>query len=122
MNYERMAPQFYRRKHKHRPRLARDCEEIKRSFENENIFKKYGYALDEKSKLYVDTILFESHSFCVFQSKAVTEMIKREIDENQRQYLIDGTFKTAAKPFEQCITISIEYKQEVSLLILISWH
>lgn len=114
-----MAPQFYRRKHKNRPRLPKDCEEIKRSFENENIFKKYGYTLDEKSKLYVDTILYESHSFCVFQSQAVIEMIKKEIDENQRRYLIDGTFKTAAKPFSQCVTISVEYKQEVSPFILI---
>lgn len=108
-----MAPQLYRRKYKNRPKLKNlDCDQIKTSFQNESILKKYGLTLDGKSKFYVDTILCEDYSFCVFKSETIMKMISENV--TQRRFLIDGTFKTAAKPFSQCVTISVEYKGEVS--------
>lgn len=105
-----------RRKYKNRPKLPKDCEEIKMKFENDDVLKKYGYTLDGDSKFYVNTILKQNHSFCVFQSQVITDFMRNKIDANERRYLIDGTFKTAAKPFKQYITISAEYEDDVSLL------
>lgn len=114
LKYEKMAAQFYRRKHKNRPKLPKECEEIKKSFEDHNILRKYGQTMDGRSKFYVNTIVSADYSFCVFKSQAVADLINNKIDKNQRRYLLDGTFKTAAKPFTQCLTVSVEYKQEVS--------
>lgn len=114
LKYKTMATQFYRRKHKNRPKLPKNCEEIKESFENDNsILEKYGFTLDKKSRFYVDTIIADGHSFCVFESTSIINMIKTKIPRNKRKYLLDGTFKTAAKPFTQLLTISVEFKNEV---------
>lgn len=94
--------------------MPKDCEEIERSFEDVNILRKYGLTLDEKSKFYVDTVVSSNHSFCVFQSEAAIDLIKNRIDPKQRRYLLDGTFQSAAKPFGQLLTISVEYKHIVS--------
>lgn len=110
-----MAPQFYRRKHKNRPKLPKQCEEIKKSFEDANILEKYGLTLDEKSQLYADTFVSSDHSFCVFKSQYVIDLIKSQIIPNHRRYLLDGTFKTAAKPFKQLLTKSLQYEHKVSL-------
>lgn len=112
-----MAPQFYRRKHKNRPKLPKECEDIKKSFEDHSTLRKYGHTLDGKSKFYINTIVSANYSFCVFKSQAVADMINNKIDKNQRRYLLDGTFKTAPKPFTQCLTVSLEYKQEVSVFV-----
>lgn len=60
-----MAPQFYRRKHKNRPKLPEDCQDIKASFEDDTILRKYGHTLDGKTKFYVNTIVSANYSFCV---------------------------------------------------------
>lgn len=114
-----MARQFYRRKRKNRPKIPKECEEIKRSFEDADVLRKYGFTLCNKSKFYVDTVVSSNHSFCVFQSQAVIELIKNRIDAKQRKYLIDGTFQSAAKPFAQFLTISVEYKNIVSFFLLV---
>lgn len=78
--------------------------------------RKYGYTLDEKSVFYVDTVVISEYSFCLFKSEAVIEFIRRRI--KQRRYLLDGTFQTAAKPFVQVLSISVEYKRKVSFFSL----
>lgn len=122
LKYGNMARQFYRRKHKNRPKLPKDCGEIKRCFADDDILKKYGFTLDGKFKLYLDTIVSANHSFCVFQSQAVMNMVKERVDKNHRRYLLDGTFKSAAKPFKQLLTISAEYKNDVSFYFIWSFY
>lgn len=112
LHYEKMSRQFSRRKFKDRPKLPKGCEEIKKQFEDADVLRKYGYTLDKKSAFYVDTIVKSKYSFCLFKSEAVIEFIKKRI--KQRRYLLDGTFKTAAKPFVQILSISVEYKRKVS--------
>lgn len=111
-----MAPQLYRRKNKNRPKLLQTCKEIKEKFENNTVLENYGFSLDKKSKMYIDTILCENHCFCVFKSQAVIDMITHRIDKNKRHYLLDGTFKICAKPFKQLLTLSVEYKNNVRFL------
>lgn len=114
LKYNKMSRQLGRRKHKDRPPLPKSFEQIKTLFESTEILNKYGFTLDEESKFYSGTVLSSKHSFCVFQSPKVFELIKMEIGKHQRKYLIDGTFSTAAKPFTQLLTISVQYKQRAS--------
>lgn len=114
LQFKKMAPQLYRRKHKERPKLPLDCLQIKSSFQNTSILNKYGYTLDKKSKMYVDTFINESHAFCIFQSQSVIDMVKNEFRDKDRIYMLDGTFKTAARPFTQLLTISIQFRNDVS--------
>lgn len=116
LKFKRMAPQFYRRKHKNRPKLPKGCDEIKKDLDDANILKKYGYTLSGNSKFYVDTILRPNHSFCVFKSQGVIDIIKDRIDINNRCYLLDGTFQCVAKPFMQLLTISVQFKNNVSCI------
>lgn len=111
-----MSRQFSRRKFKDRPKLPKSCGQIKKQFEDANVLRKYGYTLDKKSVFYVDTVVKSEYSFCLFKSEAVIEFIKRRI--KQRRYLLDGTFQTAAKPFVQVLSISVEYKRKVSFFSL----
>lgn len=115
-----MSRQFRRRKHKDRPTLPKSYEQIKTMFESAVILKKYGFTLDKKSKFYSGTVLSSKHSFCVFQSPKVIELIRTEIGKKQRKFLIDGTFSTAAKPFSQFLTMSVQYKQKASVFKIIS--
>lgn len=114
-----MSRQFSRRKYKNRPKLPKGCEEIKQKFEDIDILRKFGHTLDEKSKLYVNTVVKPNYSFMIFESDAVIDLIKKRIGPKQRRYLLDGTFQTAATPFVQILSISVEYKRKVCFFLFL---
>lgn len=99
-----------------RPKILKNAVELQAIFENPLVFEKYGMNLDQTAPLYFDTVISEQFSFCVFQSNIVIEFVKENIEPALRHYLIDGTFDCVPCGFYQLLIISIEYRNDVSLL------
>lgn len=57
----------------------------------------------------------KGYAYKIFGSLAIMEFIERHIKPEARNYFLDGTFSVVPKPFKQLLTISIEYKNSVSI-------
>lgn len=90
-------------------------------FQNPEIMNKYGSNLDMTENLYIATVVNEDYGFCLFASYATINMVKLNIEAQHRHYLIDGTFSCSPKIFYQLLIISVEYKNDVSVVISINF-
>lgn len=69
--------------------------EIREAFNRSEIFNVYCQSNHENNREIFFDQLFEGldFSYCIFSSKKIIELIEVKIDESERHYLIDGTFK-----------------------------
>lgn len=94
LNYQKMAPNLYRRK---RGNLPKSLKEFKDKFSKAQILEKCGKTRDRKDHLYLDTIISKKHSFCVFASPKTFQALKQNRIPCPRRYLLDGTFKVSPR-------------------------
>lgn len=116
LNFTKMKRQLNRIKNGPLPNIPSDHKELRELFRNGEIIEKYGFSLDQISKFYVDTVVDEQHSFCIFQSAAIISFIEKNIEPCNRHYLLDGTFSCVPRGFYQLLVICIEYRNDVSLI------
>lgn len=109
-----MNRQLNRIKTKPRPKIPTNSMQIFELFRRPDIIKEHGYTLDGSARLYVDTVITEKYSFCIFASFTIISIVRHNIDPEQRRYLVDGTFKTVPRMFYQLLILSIEFKNDVS--------
>lgn len=115
MKLKRIGRQLKRIKNKSYPKSPENVESIRAKMLESEIGKDYGYTKDGLHNLYIDSVINENYSFCLFASFKTIEVIKNEIEPDGRHYLMDGTFKVAPKGFLQLLIISIEYKNDVCI-------
>lgn len=108
-----MNRQLTRIKTKARPKIPTNNMQILKLFQSPDIIDEHGYTLDGSSRLYVDTIITEQYSICIFASFAIINMVRHNINPEQRRYLIDGTFQMVPRTFYQLLIISIEFENDV---------
>lgn len=109
-----MNRQLTRIKTEPRPKLPINNMKIFELFQRPDIIEKYGYTLDGSNRLYIDTVIKEQYSFCIFASFAVLNIVRSNIKPEHRRYLIDGTFNVVPRSFYQLLIISIEFENNVS--------
>lgn len=97
-----------------RPKIPGNNMQILELFQSPDIIEKYGLTLDKSARFYIDTVLSEQYSFTIFASFAILNLVRRNIDPEQRHYLIDGTFKVVPRTFYQLLIVSIEFQNDVS--------
>lgn len=114
LDFKKMKQRMNQVKNKSYPRIPKTALEIQNFFRVPANIDEHCSTMDTASSLYVDTIVTADYAFTVFASHAIINIVRRNIDPNERNYLIDGTFKVVPKVFYQLITISIEYKNDVS--------
>lgn len=115
LRLESVERQLYRIRDKEYPPRPKTDEEIRTSLNDPQIFEEYGKALNKQNRFYVGSEVNENHAFHVFASFDTVNLIEKHIAEDQRNYLMDGTFKIAPSKFQQLLIISIEYKNDVSI-------
>lgn len=113
LRFHKTKRQLARLKNKQYPKLPVDCREIRQLFQNPNILRDYGTTLRNDANLYVETIVERNFAFTLFKSDAMIDYTRTNIRPTQRNYLLDGTFKSAPKQYQQLLTISIEHNNNV---------
>lgn len=116
--YEKMKRTLIRLKNKKYPNIPKTMIEIKDEF-NRSQNAEFGRTRDGKDLLYIDTVIKKKYSFMVFASKKVTDLVEEHLNPEERNYLMDGTFKVVPAMFYQLFIISIEYANDVCMLDII---
>lgn len=109
---------MYRIRDKEYPSRPKTDEDIQTTFNNPDIFEEYGKSLNGQHQFYVGSDVNENYAFHVFASFDTIDLIEKYIVPDQRNYLMDGTFKIAPSKFQQLLIISIEYKNDVSIFFV----
>lgn len=109
-----MKRQLNRIKNGPKPKIPEDHNELRQLFTNPEIIEKFGFSLDQTSKFYVETIVKDRYSFCIFQSTQIINFVQKYIEPKDRNYLIDGTFSCVPRGFYQLLVICVEYQNDVS--------
>lgn len=68
LEFKKRQPQLKRIKDKSYPNQPTNRHEIRESFQNEEIFWRFGHTLNKENKFYVNTMVTEDSSFCLFAS------------------------------------------------------
>lgn len=99
------------------PTNPKDCAEIIAAFENQNIMDSIGRSQHvSKYAFFNGAVKTEEHSFCVFSSKHIMDLIEKRIESGRREYMLDATFKVVPiGPFNQLLIFHIKYIQKVRL-------
>lgn len=112
MKFESTERSINRWKNEQHPKVPTSIKELEEEFKKPEIIEKYGNSYEGDGKFYIQTVLSPKCDFTVFASPFVMNFIKENIKD--RRYLMDGTFDSLPKGFYQMLTISIEYKDDVS--------
>lgn len=112
-----MERQLYRIRDKEYPNRPKTDEEIRDKLNDPQIFEEYGKTLNNQHQFYVGSDINEDFAFHVFASYDTVNLIEKHIVPEQRNYLMDGTFKIVPSKFQQLLIISIEYKNDVRIII-----
>lgn len=120
LQFNRVKRTLERHKSNEYPNIPRTILDILNEFKKPPILEKYGLSFDSDSKFYIDTVVTPNHAFSVFASQFVIDFIKKSISPETRCYVTDGTFDSLPEQFYQLLTITIEYKNNVSRCVGIS--
>lgn len=105
-----------RLKNKSYPKRPLTAGEIIELFKKDKITEEYGFNLSHTERFYIDTIdVPGEYSFSLFASKEAMKLVEEHVAPDERNYLMDATFKIC--PFGcyyQLLIIYIEYRNDVS--------
>lgn len=101
------------------PENPENVAEIEDAFKSPKIMNTFGMSAHRSNKkIFFDGAVKKAdHSFCVFSSKTIVELVKTHIPVDERHILMDATFKIVPlSEFKQLLILYIRIKFEVSLL------
>lgn len=92
------------------------AEDIKSAFENENVMDELGRSLyGMKHELFNDIQITKDYSNCIFSSKSSIDIVKKYIEQQDRFFIMDGTFRiTPHGIFTQVLVIYVRYEFKVT--------
>lgn len=116
LSFKRMERTLQKIRNSKVPKAPTTCAEIKKAFENENVFDEYGMTKHSDHREIFFNTIHESSSFsyCIFSSIRIIKHMEENIDRSKRKILMDATFKIVpAGPFKQFLVIYIEHMSKV---------
>lgn len=113
LSYNKVKRTIERKKNQRYPKEP-TTQEIGQVFMEPEIMNKYGYTLDGDAKFYIETIVETDYQFTIFCSQFVIDFIEKKICIGSRKYLMDGTFDKLPVGYYQMLTVSVEYRNDVS--------
>lgn len=118
LRYNKIKKTLQRCKNKKYPKKPRSIEDIRDTFLDPDVIKQYGYNLEGDMQFYAGTVIENDYGFTIFISKFTMDFIENNIAPGSRHYLMDGTFDSLPGNFYQLLIITIEYRNDVSSLII----
>lgn len=99
------------------PDNPQNCEAIQSAFAKEDIMTTIGSSIqDENIPFYDGSYECDDFGYCVFSSKGIIGLIGTHIDQNEREFLLDATFKICPfGNFYQLLIIYCKYQQKVCM-------
>lgn len=103
------------------------CEDIRKAFENPVTLKDLGTSLHKEHGLIFNYLHEEKdYSYCVLSSPKSIELMNDQLEEGDRFYLIDGTFRITPmySVFKQVLIIYGQFGQKVrkKIFFIYKWH
>lgn len=98
----------------------KSCDEIKKAFENPTILKDLGTSLQrEHGRIYNHVHEEKDFSYAVFSSPKSIELIIKNLEPNERFFLIDATFKITpmCNVFKQVLIIHAQFGVKVNIYL-----
>lgn len=120
IDFHSVARGLNMRKNKTLPDNPKNCKDIQNAFGKEDIMSTIGSSIqDENIPFYDGSYECEDFGYCIFSSKGIIGLIDTHIEQTDREFLLDATFKICPfGNFYQLLIIYIKYQQKVCLLKL----
>lgn len=108
------------------PKTPQTVQDIIKEFAKDDISDAYGCSLHthdynkveltEKYQFFDTAVERATYSFCVFSSKATIKLINQHIPQNERNILMDATFRICPNgPFKQLLILYIRKHRKVCM-------
>ncbi|XP_044317503.1 uncharacterized protein LOC123038074 isoform X1 [Drosophila rhopaloa] len=90
-------------------------------FEDENVMNLFGMTKGNSPKCFFKKVhVSSSFAYCIFSSDKIIGLIENNIEEKNRNYLIDATFKVCPfGDFKQLLIIYIKHMQKITPFIFV---
>lgn len=100
------------------PPSSKSVAEILAAFEDPDIMETFGSSKHQEARPFFITAREEERfSYCIFASKKSIELMEANIQEKDRCFLVDATFKVVPNGiFNQLLIIFVEYINMVKIL------
>lgn len=132
IKYENHVRTFQKLRNKKMPPSPNSIAEILAAYQNVDVMNLYGMTKHDEQRVFFKhaqqtesinetTQEKETHSFCLFASQSIADLIQENIDVNRRRYLMDATFKCVPytkSAFKQLLIIHVEYLGKVCVSIV----
>lgn len=91
-------------------------EEVLAEFQKEEVLRDYGYSLlQDHGKLLNDVIITKTYENCIFSSAKSIALIKENVPEHKRFFILDGTFYITPKGvWKQVLILHARFGSKVS--------
>lgn len=98
-----------------------NCEEIQREFAKKEIYESLGLSLHQDRGVFFNTVQFgDGFENCIFSSSKSISLIKEHINEENRFFLMDATFRvTPRSNFTQFLVIHIQFGKKTFPIIYV---
>lgn len=98
------------------------AEEIRLEFQKQEIFEDLGKSRHREHDVFFNNIQIEPNFCnCLFSSSKSISLIREHIREQDRFYLMDGTFRITPRGiFQQVLIIHLQYRQKVGFYFALS--
>lgn len=96
-----------------------NAQQLNEKFQDQNIFEALGKSLyRDRGIFYNCSQITESYSNCIFSSSKSIQLIKENVEEKDRFFLMDATFSVTPRgEFQQVLIIYAQFGPKVGFFI-----
>ncbi|XP_062141719.1 uncharacterized protein LOC133849565 [Drosophila sulfurigaster albostrigata] len=121
ISYDTVKRTLQRKRQPFLPKSPITPEDVRDAFNDENIMNRFGMTKGNFPKVFFKK-LYASSSFayCVFASDKVITLMQANIEEQNRHFLIDATFKVCPfGDFKQLLLIYVKHMQKITPFLFV---
>lgn len=116
VNFYTLERTLYRLARGNLPQSPLTAAEVAFAFQNEKIMERFGTTKsNEPSPFFRKVYVCSQFSYCVFASQSIIRRIETHIKIDERNFLLDATFKVCPMgDFRQLLVVYVEHHEQVN--------